>query len=337
MSGDGEVLVLLNNDVYCRPDWLERLVAPLEAEPETGAPSRACSCSPASRLIDSVGLCADRALAGFPRLAGLSVARAADARPRLVGPAGATGPYRRTAWEEVGRPGRRRSSLTRRTSTWRCVCAAPAGEHPWCPRRWVCTLGSATHGHRTAWQRRHAGFVTRLPAAPLRHPAEPSGDAGAHHRGGGGFSATRSSRVTWRPCPDESPAGARRAASPAAARRPMRSIQRLGYATRWRCARRAMERRCAGCATTAQGDKLEIRTKKKQTTLAWYVGRPYVRIDLLHPCHVGVERILLAQPGACRLEPVRPSPERQRRIASAVAGDPASETTCTPARPARMS
>src|ERR1700680_1983517 len=83
-AGDGEVLVLLNNDVYCRPDWLERLVAPLEAEPETG--SVACLLvRPGERVIDSVGLCADRALAGFPRLAGLPVARAADARPRLAG------------------------------------------------------------------------------------------------------------------------------------------------------------------------------------------------------------------------------------------------------------
>jgi N-acetylglucosaminyl-diphospho-decaprenol L-rhamnosyltransferase len=154
-AGDGEVLVLLNNDVYCRPDWLERLVAPLEAEPETG--SVACLLvQPGEQVIDSVGLCADRALAGFPRLAGLPVARALDVRPRLAGPAGAAAAYRRTAWEQVG--GLDEAifaysedldlALRLRGAGWRARAVPEAvGMH----------IGSATHGHRTAWQRRHAG------------------------------------------------------------------------------------------------------------------------------------------------------------------------------------
>jgi N-acetylglucosaminyl-diphospho-decaprenol L-rhamnosyltransferase len=156
-AGDGEVVVLLNNDVYCRPDWLERLVAPLEAEPRTG--SVACLLvRPGERVIDSVGLCADRTLAGFPRLAGLPVARAGDARPRLAGPAGAAGAYRRTAWEEAG--GLDEAifayaedldlALRLHGAGWETVAAPEAvGMH----------LGSATHGHRTARQRRHAGFA----------------------------------------------------------------------------------------------------------------------------------------------------------------------------------
>jgi N-acetylglucosaminyl-diphospho-decaprenol L-rhamnosyltransferase len=173
-SGDGEVLVLLNNDVYCRPDWLERLVAPLEAEPRTG--SVACLLvQPGERLIDSVGLCADRTLAGFPRLAGLPVARAGDTRPLLAGPAGGAAAYRRTAWVEVG--GLDEAifaysedldlALRLRDAGWRASVA---------PDAVAMHLGSATHGHRTAWQRRHAGFsrgyllrrygVLRGPAAP---------------------------------------------------------------------------------------------------------------------------------------------------------------------------
>ena len=156
-AGDGEVVVLLNNDVFCRPDWLERLIAPLEAEPRTG--SVACLLMrPGGRVIDSVGLSADSTLAGFPRLAGLPVARAGDARPRLAGPAGAAGAYRRTAWIQAG--GLDEAifaysedldlALRLRGAGWR-ASAAPeaAGTH----------LGSATHGHRTAWQRRHAGFA----------------------------------------------------------------------------------------------------------------------------------------------------------------------------------
>ncbi len=156
-AGDGEVVVLLNNDVYCRPDWLEQLVAPLEAEPRAG--SVACLLvQPGEKVIDSVGLCADSTLAGFPRLAGLPVARAADARPRLAGPAGAAGAYRRTAWAQVG--GLDEAifayaedldlALRLRGAGWDASMVPEAvGTH----------LGSATHGHRTAWQRRHAGFA----------------------------------------------------------------------------------------------------------------------------------------------------------------------------------
>jgi N-acetylglucosaminyl-diphospho-decaprenol L-rhamnosyltransferase len=156
-AGDGEVVLLLNNDVYCRPDWLERLIAPLKAEPRTG--SAACLLvRPGEHTIDSVGLCADRTLAGFPRLEGLPVARASDARPSLAGPAGAAGAYRRTAWEQVG--GLDEAifaysedldlALRLRAAGWGAAVVPEAvGVH----------LGSATHGHRTAWQRRHAGFA----------------------------------------------------------------------------------------------------------------------------------------------------------------------------------
>ena len=156
-AGDGEVVVLLNNDVYCRPDWLERLIAPLEAEPRTG--SVACLLvQPGEHVIDSVGLCADRTLAGYPRLGGLPVARAGDTRPRLAGPAGAAGAYRRTAWGQAG--GLDEAifayaedldlALRLRGAGWKASAAPEAvGMH----------LGSATHGHRTAWQRRHAGFA----------------------------------------------------------------------------------------------------------------------------------------------------------------------------------
>jgi N-acetylglucosaminyl-diphospho-decaprenol L-rhamnosyltransferase len=156
-QGNGDVVVLLNNDVYCRPDWLERLVAPLEAEPLTG--SVACLLvQPGGQLIDSVGLCADSVLAGFPRLAGLPVARAGETRPALAGAAGGAAAYRRTAWEQAG--GLDEAifaysedldlALRLRAAGWDAAVAPEAvGIH----------LGSATHGHRTAWQRGHAGFA----------------------------------------------------------------------------------------------------------------------------------------------------------------------------------
>ncbi len=156
-AGKSEVVVLLNNDVYCRPDWLERLVAPLQDDPRTG--SVACLLvQPGEQLIDSVGLCADLTLAGFPRLAGRPVAIAGETRPRLAGPAGAAAAYRRTAWEEVcgldegifAYSEDLDLALRLRGAGWGASIALDAvGMH----------LGSATHGHRTAWQRRHAGFA----------------------------------------------------------------------------------------------------------------------------------------------------------------------------------
>lgn len=156
-QGSGEVVVLLNNDVYCRPDWLKRLVVPLETQPATG--SVACLLvQPGERLIDSVGLCADPTLAGFPRLAGLPVERVGEPRPALAGPAGGAAAYRREAWEQVG--GLDEAifaysedldlALRLRAAGWEAAVVPEAvGLH----------VGSATHGHRTAWQRSHSGFA----------------------------------------------------------------------------------------------------------------------------------------------------------------------------------
>ncbi len=156
-GGEGDVVVLLNNDVFCRADWLERLLAPLEAEPDAG--SVACLLTqPGELLIDSVGLCADRTLAGFPRQAGLPVARAHDPRPMLVGPAGGAGAYRREAWRQVGGLDEAIFAYSEDLDLALRLHAAGWGARV-APEAIGIHLGSATHGHRTAWQRRHAGFA----------------------------------------------------------------------------------------------------------------------------------------------------------------------------------
>jgi GT2 family glycosyltransferase len=155
-AGSGEVVVLLNNDVDCHPDFLERLVAPITGDSQVGAVA-ALMLQPGKRLIDSAGLTADVTLGGFPRLQGLEVGHAHADRPILAGPAGTAAAYRRSAWEQVG--GLDETifaymedfdlALRLRSAGWRAVVAADAvGVH----------LGSATHGHRSAWQRRHGGF-----------------------------------------------------------------------------------------------------------------------------------------------------------------------------------
>lgn len=155
-AGEGEVIVLLNNDVDCRPDFLERLVAPLESDPCVGAVAP-LMLQPGELLIDSVGLTADVTLAAFPRHQGLPAGHAASMRPLLTGPAGTAAAYRRTAWEQVGGLDEGIFAyledldlgLRLRAAGWKAAVALDAvGVH----------LGSATHGHRSASQRRHGGF-----------------------------------------------------------------------------------------------------------------------------------------------------------------------------------
>ncbi len=156
-SSDGEIVVLLNNDVDCRPDFLERLSAPLIQDPPLGS-AAALMLQPGERLIDSAGLAADPTLAGYPRLQGLDIEQARRERPVLAGPAGTAAAYRRAAWERAG--GLDVSifsymedldlALRLRAAGWSTVLAADAvGVH----------LGSATHGNRSARQRRYGGFA----------------------------------------------------------------------------------------------------------------------------------------------------------------------------------
>jgi N-acetylglucosaminyl-diphospho-decaprenol L-rhamnosyltransferase len=154
-AASGGIVALLNNDVDARPDFLERLVEPLHDA--TVGSVAALLLQPGGELIDNVGLAADFTLAGFPRLQGLPIARAGDAGPIMAGPAGTAAAYRRTAWEQVDGLDEALFAymedfdlaLRLRIAGWRTRAAIDAvGIH----------LGSATHGHRSAWQRRHGGF-----------------------------------------------------------------------------------------------------------------------------------------------------------------------------------
>jgi N-acetylglucosaminyl-diphospho-decaprenol L-rhamnosyltransferase len=99
--GHSEVVVLLNNDVTCRPQFLERLVAPLYADATVGSVA-ALLVRPGKETIESFGLAVDPTLAGYPRLRGHDARDAQPSRPVLLGPSGAAGAYRREAWDGVG-------------------------------------------------------------------------------------------------------------------------------------------------------------------------------------------------------------------------------------------
>src|ERR671936_2793656 len=57
-AGGGEIVVLLNNDVDCRPDFLERLVGPLLDDERLGSVA-ALLLKPGEETIESFGLTAD--------------------------------------------------------------------------------------------------------------------------------------------------------------------------------------------------------------------------------------------------------------------------------------
>src|SRR4051812_9028624 len=89
-AGNGQTVVLLNNDVECRPDFLERLVAPLADDAGVGSVA-GLLLVPGEQHIESFGLSVDPTLAGYPRLRGEPSGAAQTESPVLIGPSGAAG------------------------------------------------------------------------------------------------------------------------------------------------------------------------------------------------------------------------------------------------------
>lgn len=156
-AGDGDVVVALNNDVACAPDFLERAVEPF-TDPTVGA-TVPLLLRPGGALIDAFGLSVDATLACFVRLQGspLESLGAGVPIPALLGPHGGAAPYRRSALEAIGGFDERiffygedlDVALRLRAAGWRSV-EAPAAR--------AVHENGATAGKRSAWQREHGGF-----------------------------------------------------------------------------------------------------------------------------------------------------------------------------------
>ena len=155
-AGSNEIVVLLNNDVECPPDFLERLVAPFSGDERLGSVA-ALLLTPADGRIESFGLAVDPTLAGYPRLRGSVAGEAQSTEPSLAGPSGAAGAYRRQAWEDVGGLDERVAfygedvdlALRLRTARWSATAA---------PDAVAIHAGSASAVERSAWQRYQGGF-----------------------------------------------------------------------------------------------------------------------------------------------------------------------------------
>jgi GT2 family glycosyltransferase len=156
-TGNGEIVVLLNNDVECRDDFLQRLIAPFRDDESLGSVA-ALLLKPGEEGIESLGLAADPTLAGYPRLRGMRARDAQTTQPLLIGPAGAAGAYRRRAWEAVGGLDEGVFSygedvdlaLRLRAAGWATAGAADAV---------AIHIGSASAITRSPWQRYQGGFA----------------------------------------------------------------------------------------------------------------------------------------------------------------------------------
>ena len=152
-AGEGDAIVLLNNDVLVAPGFVDAIVAPLAA-PAVGMVA-GLTTIPETELVDAFGIELDRALVSYNRARRAPVGTPAG---RLGMPSGGAAAYRRAAWEaadgfdealfaygedvDLG--------LRLRSLGWQAAEAADArGVH----------LGGATAGVDSPLQRELAGFA----------------------------------------------------------------------------------------------------------------------------------------------------------------------------------
>jgi len=129
---EGDLLVLVNNDVVCEPQFLERMAAPF-ADPEVGSVAGVLLQADAPDLVDSAGIELDTTLGSWDYLWNRPAGELVDA-PDPVGPCGGAAAYRLPVfrdlggfdetlfayWEDV------ELALRFREAGWRCVLAGAA-------------------------------------------------------------------------------------------------------------------------------------------------------------------------------------------------------------------
>jgi GT2 family glycosyltransferase len=129
---DGDVLVLVNNDVVCEPQFVERLLEPF-ARPEVGLAAGVLLQSEAPDRIDSAGIELDTTLRSWDYLWNEPVEALEHARDP-VGPCGGAAAYRLGAFKELGGFDETlfaywedvELALRFREAGWRCVLAPGA-------------------------------------------------------------------------------------------------------------------------------------------------------------------------------------------------------------------
>jgi len=96
-AGEGEAIVVLNNDVLVAPGFVDAIVAPLAA-PAVGMVA-GLTTIPETDLVDGFGIELDRALLSYNRARHAPIGTPAG---RLAMPSGGAAAYRRAAWDAAG-------------------------------------------------------------------------------------------------------------------------------------------------------------------------------------------------------------------------------------------
>lgn len=150
--GDGDAVVLVNNDAFCEPGFVAALCAPLD-DPAVGMVA-GMSLMPDGEHVDGFGIEVDPTLNAYNRLRH----RRPDEEPGvLAGPSGGVAAYRRSAFDAAGGFDRRLFAyaedldlaLRLRAAGWRAAVAPDAR---------AVHLGGASFGVDSPLQRWHAGF-----------------------------------------------------------------------------------------------------------------------------------------------------------------------------------
>jgi N-acetylglucosaminyl-diphospho-decaprenol L-rhamnosyltransferase len=153
-AGNGDVIVLANDDMDVEPEFLERLVAPFE-DPRVGMAAALTLQPGEGELVDGFGIEVDRTLVAFNRL---RHRLPTDEPGRLLGPSGGAAAYRRSAWEAAEGLDERffiygedvDLALRLRLEGWEASAASQAR---------AVHLGGATSGIDSPFQRWNAGFA----------------------------------------------------------------------------------------------------------------------------------------------------------------------------------
>jgi N-acetylglucosaminyl-diphospho-decaprenol L-rhamnosyltransferase len=96
-AGEGEAIVLINNDMLVAPGFVDAIVSPLASSPVGMVAG--LTTIPDTELIDAFGIELDRGLATYNRARRKPVGTPAG---RLAMPSGGAAAYRREAWEAAG-------------------------------------------------------------------------------------------------------------------------------------------------------------------------------------------------------------------------------------------
>ena len=95
----GDVLLVVNNDAICAPDFAERMLAPF-ADPQIGMAAGVLTQRPHPDRVDSAGIELDVTVGSWDLGWNAPVASLGARLP--VGPCGGAAAYRRSAWQDAG-------------------------------------------------------------------------------------------------------------------------------------------------------------------------------------------------------------------------------------------